>query len=88
MGVYPFGWSWRTKGGGRVQVYGLWLTLPLFGGSGWWWWWWQSHREPDRQLRHERKNDPLPTTPGHAEASARGGWPLPSSSDDAPRRLP
>lgn len=36
MGFYPFGWTWKTRSGGQVKLFGVLITLPLLGGS-WFW---------------------------------------------------
>jgi hypothetical protein len=33
MGFFPFGWSWKTKGGGRVYVAGFIITPFLLTAS-------------------------------------------------------
>ena len=45
MGFWPFAWSWKTKGGGRIFVGGFILTPALLGLN----WWWFNNRDR-RQL--------------------------------------
>jgi hypothetical protein len=51
MGFYPFHWTWRTRSGGQVRLFGVLVTLPLLGGS---WWWSQS------ASFHERSTNDVP----------------------------
>lgn len=57
MGFWPFAWSWKTKGGGRVFVGGFILTPALLGLN----WWFNNNRAPDRhgqrQLPPPRQGD-------------------------------
>ena len=49
MGFWPFAWSWRTKGGGRVLVGGFILTPALLGLN---WWYAKRHgRQQQMQIQ-------------------------------------
>jgi hypothetical protein len=61
MGFYPFQWTWRTRSGGQVKLFGVFVTIPLLGGS----WWWTHHTSATTRSR-SLPNENLPLAPDHS----------------------